>query len=169
MVFSCAGDSDPAVLECVVSLGEGVPFLVEEMLVSPGLPRSFADGVVTRLAGLPEEVRLVLLAAAAFGRLFDWRLLSAATGLSEDEVVDALDCGVAVQILAVEGDGFRFRHALTAEAVFQSVTPPRRETLAVAALAAMSDSDGGVPAEAREMAARERNGLVRHSKPVGCI
>ena len=68
MVFSCAGDSDPAVLERVVSLGEGVPFLVEEMLVSPGLPRSFADGVVTRLAGLPEEVRLVLLAAAAFGR-----------------------------------------------------------------------------------------------------
>jgi DNA-binding CsgD family transcriptional regulator/tetratricopeptide (TPR) repeat protein len=165
MVFSCAGGSDADVLERVVSLGEGVPFFVEELLVSPELPASFADGVLTRLAGLPEEVCLVLLAAAAFGRHFDWRLLSATTGLSEDDVVGALDRGVAVQLLAVEGDGFRFRHALTAEAVFRSVTPPRRETLAKAALAALSDADGGVPTEARETAARvaERSGEAQRA------
>ena len=165
MVFSCAGDSDPDVIERVVSLSEGVPFLVEEMLVTPGLPASFAEGVQARLAELPEQDRRVLVTAAAYGRHFDWRRLSVASGVGEGDVVDALDRGVEAQLLAVEGDGFRFRHALTAEAVFQSVTPPRRKAYAAAALAALSDSRVEVAAEAREIAARvaERAGETQRA------
>jgi DNA-binding CsgD family transcriptional regulator len=154
MVFSCAGGSDRDVLERVVSLGGGVPFLVEEMLLSPGLPASFADGVQARLAALAAQDRRVLVIGAAFGRHFDWRWLSAATGLSESGVVDALDRGVVAQLLEVEGDGFRFRHALTAEAVFESVTPPHRKTYAAAALAALRAAHPEVPAEVRDVAAR---------------
>jgi DNA-binding CsgD family transcriptional regulator/tetratricopeptide (TPR) repeat protein len=154
MVYSCVGASESDLVERVVRLGEGVPFLVEEMLVSPGLPASFADGVQARQAELPEQDRLVLVTAAAFGRHFDWRWLGAATGLSEGEVVDALDRGVTVQLLRVEGDGFRFRHALTAEAVFQAVSPPRRQAVAAAALAALPVTGGEVSAEVREIAAR---------------
>lgn len=154
MVFSCAGGSDPDVVERVVSFGEGVPFLVEEMLVAPGLPSSLANGVAKRLAELSERDRRVLVTAAAYGRHFDWRLLPAATGLSDGEVVDALDRGVAAQLLTVEGEEFRFRHALTAEAVFESVIPPRREAIAAAALAALSGAHREVPAEAREIGAR---------------
>ncbi|HEV3400182.1 MAG TPA: AAA family ATPase [Acidimicrobiales bacterium] len=154
MVHSCADASDADVVERVVSMSEGVPFLVEEMLVSPRLPASFAEGVRARLAALPERDQRVLVAAAAFGRHFDWRLLAAASGVAEADVVDALDRGVATQLLAVEGDGFRFRHALTAEAVFESVTPPRREASASAALAALDEAYDEVPSDLRPVAAR---------------
>lgn len=163
MVFGCAAGSGAEVIERVVSSGEGVPFLVEEMLVSPGLPASFVEGVQARLAELTEQDRRMLVTAAAFGRDFDWRLLSTASGLAEGVVVDALDRGVRVQLLAVEGDGFRFRHALSAEAVFQSVTPPRRQAFAAAALAVLIGAEGEVAGEARETAARvaERAGETR--------
>jgi DNA-binding NarL/FixJ family response regulator len=154
MVYSCTGGTRPDAVERAVSLADGVPFLVEEMLVSPGLPASFAEAVGARLGQLPDRDRGVLLVAAAFGRHFDWRLLAAASRLSESDVIDALDRGVASQLLALEGDGFRFRHALTAEAVFRSVIPPRREALAGAALGALDGAYGELPAELRQVGAR---------------
>jgi DNA-binding CsgD family transcriptional regulator len=154
MAYSCAGGALPEAVDRAVSLADGVPFLVEEMLVSPGLPESFAEGVQGRLGLLSDRDRGVLLAASAFGRQFDWRLLATATGASEGEVVDALDRGVASQLLAVDGDGFRFRHALTAEAVFDSVTPPRRRALAASALAALDAAIPQLPPDLLEVAAR---------------
>jgi DNA-binding CsgD family transcriptional regulator/tetratricopeptide (TPR) repeat protein len=164
MVHSCTGGSSTETVERVASLAEGVPFLVEEILASPGLPASFAESVEARLAELPEGDRRVLLVAAAFGRQFDWRLLSAATGVAEGEVIDALDRGVAAQLLAVEGDGFRFRHALTAEAVLQSVIPPRRAACAAAALAALDGAYGELPPELREMAAQVAERAGQHER-----
>jgi DNA-binding CsgD family transcriptional regulator len=154
MAHSCTGGSSADAIERVIALAEGVPFLVEEMLASPGLPPSFAAGVEARLAQLGEHDRLVLVAAAAFGRHFDWHLLGTVTGLPDSDVVGALERGVSTQLLAVEGDGFRFRHALTAEAVFQSVIPPRREALAAAALDALDAAGDELPAERRDVAAR---------------
>ncbi len=154
MVFSCAGGAGAGDVERVVSLGEGVPFLIEEMLVSPGLPASFAEGVRTRLGELAEPDRRVLVAAAAFGRHFDWRALPAVTGLDDAAVVDALDRGVEAQLLAVEGEAFRFRHALTAEAVFESVTPPHRQRIASAAFDALIGGHGDLPPGQRDVAAR---------------
>lgn len=166
MVFNCASDATKDAIARVMELSDGVPFLVEEMLVSPGLPVSLADGVRTRLATLPESHRQVLLTAAAFGTTFDWRLLPMATGLDEAEVVDALERGVTSQLLAVEGEGFRFRHALTGEAVFQSVIPPRRRALAAAALAALDGTPDDGAGDRRQAAARlaERAG---HSHRAG--
>jgi DNA-binding CsgD family transcriptional regulator len=156
LVHECTGGTSAETVDRVVELSDGVPFLAEELLVSPGLPASFAEGVAARLARLPDSDRHVLVTAAAFGRHFDWRLLAAATGLDDATVVDALDRGVRAQLLAVDGDEFRFRHALTAEAVFSSVIPPRRRTAAAAALAAWDaahpDSSAGPAARLAERA-----------------
>jgi hypothetical protein len=66
-------------------------------------------------------------------------------------VIDALERGVATQLLAIEGDGLRFRHALTAEAVFRSVTPPRRRAVATRALCAL-DTASAADIESRSEA-----------------
>jgi DNA-binding CsgD family transcriptional regulator/tetratricopeptide (TPR) repeat protein len=153
MVHSCTGRSDTEAVARAVALAEGVPFLIEEMLLSPGLPATFAEGVEARLADLTDRDRHVLVTAAAFGRHFDWRLLAQAAGVAARDVVDTLDRATATQLLAVEGDGFRFRHALTAEAVFQSAIPPRREAAAAAALAALDAAHPELPPELRELAA----------------
>jgi len=137
MVRACLPTAANDVVARVQRLAEGVPFLVEESLAAPGVPSSFADGVRARLAGLSDEERLVLHTAALFGRQFDWRLLPTATGLPADVIAGALEHGIASQLLAVDGDAFRFRHMLTREAVAAELLPPRRVTLAVHALAAL--------------------------------
>jgi len=73
-------------------------------------------------------MRATLLGAAALlGRRFDWRLLPAMI-TSEDEagVVTHLRRAAEAQLLSVEaGDGrFRFRHALTREAILAEAPAP---------------------------------------------
>jgi DNA-binding CsgD family transcriptional regulator len=153
LVQECTGGTTVDALHRVVELCDGVPFLAEELLVSPGLPASMADGVVARLDQLTDTDRRVLVTAAAFGSQFDWRLLSDATAQEEADVVDALDRGVRAQLLTVDGDEFKFRHALTAEAVLQSVIPPRRRACASAALAALDAAYPRLPDALRDVAA----------------
>ena len=164
MVQECTGGTTTDALNRVVELCDGVPFLAEELLVSPDLPASFADGVAARLARLTDADRRVLVTAAAFGQHFDWRLLSHATALEEADVVDAVERGVRAQLLAVHGDGFRFRHALTAEAVFRSVIPPRRRAIASAALAALDAAHPGLPDALRHVAARLAERAGQHER-----
>ena len=89
MVYGCTGGTDPDAGERVRALPDGVPFLVEEMLASPGVRESFTDGVPARLATLHDNDRRVLVAASAFGRHFDWRLLASSADGGEDAVIDA--------------------------------------------------------------------------------
>lgn len=49
-------------------------------------------------------------------------------------VAGALRQGVSLQIFAADGDTFRFRHALTHEAVLGGLLPPERAQLAYATL-----------------------------------
>ena len=127
----------------VAQASEGIPFLVEELLSSPGVPTSLADTVRDRLAELGPERAAVVQVAAVMGRDFDWRLLAAACAVPEAEVDAALEAGVSSLLLAVTGDRFRFRHALTREAVVGTLLPPRRAALAAAALAAIERAHPG--------------------------
>ncbi|MDQ1424831.1 MAG: hypothetical protein QOD72_2329, partial [Acidimicrobiaceae bacterium] len=153
MVHECTGGRPRADLERIISVAEGVPFLVEELLASPGVPTSFAETVQRRLEELDDEGRDVLTMSATLGRHFDWHLLSAATGMPQPAVVDALERATAAQLLAVDGDGFRFRHALTREAVLDTVLPPRRAAMATAALAAFDGAHANLGGSLREVAA----------------
>ena len=153
MVRACLPSAADGVIARVQQVAEGIPFLVEESLAASGVPRSFADGVRSRLAALSDDERLVLHAAALLGRQFDWRLLSAATGLDAGLVAGALEHGVTAQLLAVDADAFRFRHMLTREAVAAELLPPRRVILAARALAALQAAHPGLPGEWGDLAA----------------
>jgi DNA-binding CsgD family transcriptional regulator len=153
MVRACLPGAAGDVIARVQRAADGVPFLVEEILASPGVPRSFADTVRTRLAGLGDDERLALHTAAVLGRHFDWRLLSSATGLPPGVVSGALERGVACMLLAVDGDTFRFRHALTREAVAGELLPPRRAELAEGALAAVEAAHPELSGSWRDLAA----------------
>jgi DNA-binding CsgD family transcriptional regulator len=153
MVRTCLPSAPDEVIARVQRAADGIPFLVEESLAAPGVPRSLADGVRSRLAALSDDERLVLHTAALLGRQFDWRLLPAATGLDAGLVAGALERGVEAQLLAVDADIFRFRHMLTREAVAAELLPPRRVTLAARALAALEAAHPGLPGEAGDLAA----------------
>lgn len=111
-----------------------------------------------RLAALGSDERVVLEAAAMLGRHFDWRLLPAATDVGFDVMTSALEHGVGSLLLAVDGDAFRFRHALTREAVLEGLLPPRRVQLASRVLAAVEaahpELDGAWRDVAAELASR---------------
>ncbi|MBW3547740.1 MAG: AAA family ATPase [Actinobacteria bacterium] len=161
MIRSCLTAS--SVADEVVDLAaraEGVPFLIEELLavavtsgalVADGdswalsnavgriVPVTFSDSMRQRLAALGERPRAVLLAAAVLGRSFDWSLLPAITGLAREDVLAALHAAIDTQIVSVDPGQptFRFRHALTRDAVMGELLPPELVALARRALEAV--------------------------------
>jgi DNA-binding CsgD family transcriptional regulator len=153
MVRACLPSASDELIRRVLDVSEGVPFLVEESLAAAGVPRSFADGIRVRLAGLNPPERLVLDTAALLGRQFDWRLLPAATGLSSEVVDAALERGIRSQLLDSDGGAFRFRHMLTREAVLDELLPTRRSALAASSLAALRESGPATGANSADLLA----------------
>ena len=153
MVHAClAGAGDDLVARAQLA-SDGVPFLVEEVLASPGVPDSFAEMVRARLAGFSPDERRVLEAAALLGRSFDWQLLAAAARAGTAVVSASLQRAVASQLVTADGDVFRFRHALTREAVAAGLLPPARQSLAGSALAAVEAAHPGLDGPWRDIAA----------------
>jgi tetratricopeptide (TPR) repeat protein len=162
----------------LASRAEGVPFLVEEVLAScvasgalvrhrgvwelrtdraPRVPETFQGMLRERLRSLGERDRAVLGAAAVLGRRFDWSLIGDAAGLDRGTVLSALRAAVDTQIVSpedsAEDPGFRFRHALTREAVLQDLLPPERAELAARAARAIQRAHPGLPGPWCERAA----------------
>jgi DNA-binding CsgD family transcriptional regulator/tetratricopeptide (TPR) repeat protein len=134
-------DSDLARIRCAA---DGVPFLVEELVGSPGVPRSFAESVRARTRSLEPAQVDVLVAAALLGRSIDWTLLAAAAGQSDAVVAAALEAGVRQELLVHEAGELRFRHTLTRDALRETVLPPQRAELAAQALAAVEAAHPGL-------------------------
>ena len=153
MVRACVAGADDELVLRAQRAADGVPFLVEEVLASPGVPASFADTVRARLAGFSPEERRVLEAAALLGRGFDWQLLAAAATVPDPTVTASLERAVAAQLVTVDGEVFRFRHALTREAIIDGQLPPRRRGLAAAALAAVDAAHPALAGPWRDVAA----------------
>ena len=108
---------------------EGNPFFAEVLLDrqdQPGLPESLRDLLLARVAQLPEPTQAVLRTAAAGVGQVSHELLAAASGLDNGELSAALRPAVAAGVLVVDGDGYRFRHALISEAVRDDQLPGER-------------------------------------------
>jgi tetratricopeptide (TPR) repeat protein len=102
----------------------------------------------------------VLGAAAVLGRRFDWSLIPDTAGLDRGTVLSALRSAVNAQIVSpednAEGPAFRFRHALTRDAVLEDLLPPERAELAARAAQAIQRSHPGLPGPWCERAAELR-------------
>jgi len=168
MAMACLGAGQlPAPAQSFVAeRTEGVPFLVEEVLaglladgvlvdrdgrwettgpVAAGVPATFADAVGRRLEAIDPDSRRVIRAAAVIGRRFEWSLLRPIAAVSDEAVLAALRQGMDLQLITAGEQGFRFRHALTQEAVLAGLMPPELAVLAGLALVAVEAAYPGLP------------------------
>jgi predicted ATPase len=132
---------------------EGNPFVLEEMLkeaIDRGdvfragdrwdrrsveelrIPETVRDTILTRFSRLDPEHAEILQAAAVLGRTFDYTTLVRVVHSPEDAVQQALALAGAQQFVdeAAEGGAtYRWRHALTQEAVADEIVRPRRQQI----------------------------------------
>ncbi len=132
-----AASLPPELADTVVARSDGIPFFIEELLAAALgeanggrlVPGSIAAAVDARLRSLPEVTVRFLSYAAMLGRNFDWHVVAAATGCPPQEAIDRLRQAVRAQLIDTDGAGFRFRHALTSEAVQSSLLPEERQVI----------------------------------------
>ena len=179
MISACLSDSEHRPSEALVELlnarAEGLPFLVEELLTDivrrgalvagdngwklagdlrTDVPMSFAQAIRERLAALPEQRRRLVRTAAILGRDFDWSHLPMLSRTGESEVLEALSSAVELHLVEeAGGDRFRFRHALTVDAILGQMLDPQRKRLAARALDDLMEGPQEVGVELLELAA----------------
>lgn len=132
---------------------EGNPFVVEEMLrdaldrgdifrsetgwdrkslAEMRIPRTVRDTILQRLERLSATDVAILSAASVMGRSFDAKSLAAVAAVNDSEVLATLEASVTAQLLEEEdrtSGRYRFRHALTREAIYEDLVVPRRQQL----------------------------------------
>ena len=132
---------------------DGNPFVLEEMLREAlergdifrtesgwdrksidelAIPATVRDAILLRLGRLAPGLVSVLEAGAVLGRSFDYSTLLAVSEADETTVQATLDAAVQQQLIEehVEMPGrYRWRHALTQEAISSDTVTPRRQEL----------------------------------------
>ncbi len=130
---------------------EGNPFVLEELLKAAldqgdiyrtetgwdrralaeiRLPESVKDTILLRLDRLTEEEVDVLRCAAVLGGPFSYEALVAVSGRAEATIQDAVEVCLQQQLFEEHpGGDYRFRHALTREAVYEDTILPHRRRL----------------------------------------
>jgi DNA-binding CsgD family transcriptional regulator len=107
---------------------QGNPLFVESLMCCDGdlsreLPDSLRDLLLAGVHRLPEPTQDVLRAASAGGGVTGHALLTAVTGLDDDELTSALRPAVTANVLRAEAAGYAFRHELIREAVHDDLLP----------------------------------------------
>ena len=148
---------------------EGNPFVLEEMLKNAldsgdifraeagwqesssaaiHIPSTVRDAILQRFQGLSAEQQDILRAAAILGQAFDFAALAAVSTVPESKLLLALRECVDQQLLEPSaGTNFRFRHALTQQAVYEDLLSPERVALHSLAATGLRGLPGSVPAE----------------------
>ena len=151
----------PELVDAVVARSDGVPFFIEELLAAAlgeanagrVVPGSIAAAVETRLGLLPEAAARFLGFAAMLGRSFDWHVVAAATRCPPQEAIGLLRRAARAQLIDTDGTGFRFRHALTAEAVRSSLLPEERLAICASLMETLQLLHPDLEGEACQLAA----------------
>jgi DNA-binding CsgD family transcriptional regulator len=142
----------------IYARSEGNPFFTEELVLAGGgdtagpgaLPPSLQEVLLARVVRLGRGTQRVLGVAAAAGPGVTQPVLAAVTGMGEAGLLDSLHEAVDHHVLLPEpdGDGYVFRHALVAEAVYGELLPGERVGLhtALAGVLEAGVDTGGTPA-----------------------
>jgi ATP/maltotriose-dependent transcriptional regulator MalT len=117
-----------AAADLAYTRSEGIPLFVEAMVECDGtftsdLPESLRDFLLAVVNRLPDETQQLLRVATASGARIGHGLLAAVAGLGELALSAALRPAVAANVLVSDGDGYRFRHSLTREAIHDDLLP----------------------------------------------
>jgi DNA-binding CsgD family transcriptional regulator len=152
-----ADEPDDSVVDKVFARSDGNPFFVEELACSlrrgcsTGLSDSLRDLLLVRVEALSEDAQRVAKFVAEGGSTVEYRLLAAITGLSEDDLLDALRVAVGANILLPtdSGEGYRFRHSLVREAVGDDLLPGERSRINRRYAEAVEADPALVPADER--------------------
>jgi len=125
-------------IDAIVARTDGVPLFVEELTKAiletgeTGVPATLHDALVGRLDHLP-EAKEVAQVGACIGRDFDYRLLSAVAGKTEDELIGALDKLARAELIFRRGASlqatYSFKHAMVRDVAYQSLLKSRRQQL----------------------------------------
>ncbi|HEX6921501.1 MAG TPA: AAA family ATPase, partial [Actinomycetes bacterium] len=150
----------------IVARAEGNAFFAEELVAAAehgahALPTDLADLLLVRLDQLDDPARQVVRAAAVAGRRVPHELLAKVVPLDDAALDAALRAAVESNVLIPVGaDGYAFRHALLAEAVYDDLLPGERVRLhsSYAAVLAAREAEGTAAELARH--ARAAHDLV---------
>src|SRR6516162_166676 len=99
---------------------------VEEL----SLPTSVREVIADRAARLGKEPLRVLSTAAVIGHEFDLEVLTAATEIDEDRLIEILESAATVALVTESSESpgrFRFVHALISHTLAQDLGPTRRQ------------------------------------------
>lgn len=155
-------DAQPAVLETVLDRADGVPFVLEQMVLSiedsPGeginlVPQSVQSVIHARLNRLPPEAKECAQALSVLGN--EVEIDVALQVLNKDSEALLRDCAELERLEIVQpsiGTSIRFRHAIVAEACSETVPGPRRRELHRAAIAAITATYSDLGAQLERLA-----------------
>ncbi|HET7049843.1 MAG TPA: AAA family ATPase [Solirubrobacteraceae bacterium] len=133
--------------DTVYDRSEGNPFLIEEILgalqagaAANDLPMTLRDVLLARAERLSAPTLSVLRVAAAAGRSVPDMLLAVVSGGDEASLDLALREAVEHHLLVVDETdrGYRFRHALTRDAIYSDMLPRERVRIHAAYAQALS-------------------------------
>ncbi len=128
-------EPDDELLDDILARSEGNAFFAEELLAAGdccggSLPQTLRDLLLARIDALPDDARDVLRIAAVIGTRIPHALLTAVRGTEPDDGdLDAVRACVEHQVLVAEDWGYRFRHALVQEAVYDDLLPGERSEM----------------------------------------
>ncbi|MFI6296466.1 AAA family ATPase [Nonomuraea sp. NPDC050790] len=117
-------------IDAIMARSEGNPLFADALADCDGaVPTSLRDVLLGAFDKLPLVSREVVGVAAVVGRRVDHSVLLGASGVGELVLDEALRPVVRARLLVVDGDGYRFRHALIRDAVYEELLPGERKRL----------------------------------------